>query len=366
MGMDRVRKAIKNVKKYIPGKTVEEIQRELGISHVVKLGSNENPYGPFPSVLEAMQQELINLNCYPDANFVEIKKLIGGKCDVNEEYIALSHGAEGVLQTISKSFIEEGDEVVVPQATYSLYPEISKVMGAKVINTPMDGYKIDLSRVLDAVTENTKLVWLCNPNNPTGTMFNHKEFTELLDKMPSHVWLVIDEAYSEFARKDLFPKSLDAVKEGKNLIVVRTFSKAYGLAGARLGYVIARPELIKIIDTVSEPFNANRIGIAGARAALLDKEYFTKTLEWTINSRAELESNLETMGFEVIPAETNFVFFQTDCSADEIAEALMHQGVIVRSAAGWGYPNALRVTVGKPEENEMFLDALKKVINKCA
>ncbi|MFP4482689.1 MAG: pyridoxal phosphate-dependent aminotransferase, partial [Thermovirgaceae bacterium] len=265
-----LRRAVEGLSPYVPGKTIEEVRRDLGLESIIKLGSNENPYAPFPAALEAMNRELGNANRYPDIAFEKIKGLIADIHGVGPENVAISHGAEGMLQAVVKSFLEEGDEVVIPAATYNLYRELSKLMGASIVDVPMKDRAIDLEAVKTAVGQKTKLLWLCNPNNPTGTYFTHDELVNLLKGLPEHTWVILDEAYAEFGPKGKLPDRGRLIREGYNLLSVRTFSKAYGLAGLRLGYGMARPEMITVIDTVSEPFNANRIGIAAGVAVLTE------------------------------------------------------------------------------------------------
>jgi histidinol-phosphate aminotransferase len=348
---------------YEPGKTIEEVRRELGLENIIKLGSNENPYAPFPEALEAMRGEMKNANRYPDIAFEEIKGLLADIHKVKAENIAISHGAEGMLQAMGKCFIEKGDEILLPSATYGLYNEISKLMGGRIVSVPLKDFTIDLEGAAEAVTERTKLIWLCNPNNPTGSIVEPRLLDRLFEKLPETAWVVLDEAYAEFTSKDLLPDRARLISEGRNLVSIRTFSKAYGLAGARLGYAIAREELITVIDTVSEPFNANRIGIAGGVAVLTrDSEACERARLAIIADRQRISISLERMGLSVVPSHTNFVFFETPFSAQGVADALLKQGVIVRPCTGWGYDRAIRVTVGTSVEVDVFLENLEKIL----
>lgn len=368
MSIPGVRKAVSKVHPYVGGKTVEEVRRELGLDRVVKLGSNENPYGPYPGAFAAMRDALSRVNSYPEATFVELKRVIAAIYGLGPENIAIAHGAGGMLETLARTFLEKDDEVIMPRQTYGLYREISRLMGAEVREFDLDeAYTIDLDRALELITEKTKLFWLCNPNNPTGTVFDAQRFEELLDAMPRTGWIVLDEAYAEFAAESLLPEAQKALGEGRQIVVVRTFSKAYGLAGARLGYALASPEMIRTIDTVAEPFNANRVGIAGARATLEEDEGpYTEALEAILSERARLEAEVASLNCAVVPTQTNFIFFglpeDLGVDAASVSEALLRRGVIVRSAAGWGFPRHLRVTVGRPEENEFFLEQLREAL----
>ncbi len=358
-----LRRAVGGLEPYVPGKTIEEVRRDLRLDSIIKLGSNENPYAPFPTALEAMKAELGNSNRYPDIAFEEIKRLIADIHGVGPENVAISHGAEGMLQAVVKSFLEEGDEVVIPAATYNLYRELSKLMGAIVVDAPMKDRAIDLEAVRAAVGEKTKLLWLCNPNNPTGTCFSHDELLDLMKGLPDHTWVILDEAYAEFGPKGKLPDRGKLIQEGYNILSVRTFSKAYGLAGLRLGYGMARPEMITVIDTVSEPFNANRIGIAAGVAVLTeDREACRSAMEKIIRDRERMERELEEMGCAVTPSATNFVFFETPFDCVTVSDMMLKKGVIVRSCDIWGYDNAIRVTVGTTEEVDRFLKTLRKVL----
>lgn len=362
-----LRRAVSGLQPYVPGKTIEEVRRDLGLESIIKLGSNENPYAPFPAALKAMSRELENANQYPDIAFEEIKGLIADIHGVGPENIAISHGAEGMLQAVVKSFLEEGDEVVIPAATYNLYRELSKLMGAVVVNAPMKDRAIDLDAVKAAVGEKTKLLWLCNPNNPTGTCFTHEELVSLMEDLPDHTWVVLDEAYAEFGPKGKLPDRGKLIREGYNILSVRTFSKAYGLAGLRLGYGMARPEMITVIDTVSEPFNANRIGIAAGVAVLTeDREACRRAMGKIIKDRERMERELEGLGCRVIPSATNFVFFETPADCVTVSEMMLKKGVIVRSCDIWGYDHAIRVTVGTTEEVDRFLKTLRDVLGELA
>ena len=356
MRITGTRKTISHVEPYVAGKTIEEVKREYGLREVVKLGSNENPYGPFPSSLEAMREELELLNTYPDSTFEEIKKHIAAMFRLSAQNIAVSHGAGGMLETLAKTFIEEGDQVIIPQQSYRLYREISTLMGAAVVEVPLtEDYHVDVDAIRAEITEKTKLIWLCNPNNPTGTIVPLAKYRELITELPAHTWLVLDEAYAEFADPDLLPPMTTDIAQ-HNLIAVRTFSKAFGLAGARLGYAVAAPDVIRVIDTVAEPFNANRVGLAGATAALTRGwERYLEVRGQICADRGWLEDQLSRRGYEVVQSHANFVFFDSGTDTNALTATMLKRGVIVRGCAGWGYPHHLRVSVGTRAELERFI-----------
>ena len=358
-----IRAAIKGVTAYQPGTFIEEVQGDLKMSQIIKIASNENPYGPYPESIKKMTQEIEKLNQYPDSNFKTLRQTLGRVHGISPESICLSHGAEGMLQTIGKCFLQEGDEVIVPTATYTLYKEISKVMGARVIEVPMDRKAVDLLAIKKKVGPKTKLIWLANPNNPTGSLINKTTLNQLLDDLPAHAWVILDEAYAEFADAAMLPDRVALIEEGRRIISVRTFSKAYGLAGARLGYAIAAPPVITVINTVSEPFNANRIAIAGALGAINgDGDHFQKALALMIQDRENTQKRLKGLGLRVIPSQTNFIMFETPIPAQDIFNALLKKGVIVRPCDAWGYPHMVRVSIGTTEQMDIFIAALSTVI----
>ncbi len=367
MSVPGIRDEILKARAYVAGKTIEEVKRDYGLTDVIKLGSNENPYAPFPAARQAMIDEIERINEYPDASFRDLRAMIGSRFGRDAASIAIGHGAGGILETIAATFLRTGDEVILPTQSYGLYREISKVAGAVVREVALnEHYTIDPDAMREAITDQTKLVWLCNPNNPTGTIIDVAAYERLRDALPPNAWLVVDEAYAEFAAEENLPATARDL-DTHNVIIVRTFSKAYGLAGGRIGYAVARPQLITVIDTVSEPFNANRIGIAGARACLSDDwDVIQSTRARICSSRSYLEDALVRRGLTVTPTHTNFVFFESRFDAERLADVMLRNGVIVRSAAAWGYPKHTRVTIGTEDENETFLQTLDNALVQLA
>ncbi len=340
--------------------------KEYGLDKIVKLGSNENNYSPFNFAMKAMEKECQRINVYPEKNYVRLKQLLGEKFGLDEDYIGLGHGAGNVLDTIAKTFLDNGDEVIIPRQSYSLYKEISWIMGAEVKFVDLDDdYKINLDKIKEQITEKTKLIWLCNPNNPTGTMCDKDKIKVLLDALPEHAWIILDEAYIEFADKNEAPDTIEMIKSGERIMSVRTFSKMYGLAGQRIGYVISTPEFVNCYDTVSEPFNSNRIGLACAVASLRDgAEEINHAMKLIINDRKMMCEKLKSLGCELEDSHTNFLFFKAPYSVPETNERLLQNGVIVRPATGWGYENHIRVSIGTTEENMEFLRVFEKILKE--
>lgn len=352
---------------YIQGETEDEVRRKYHLDKVVKLGSNENPYAPYYHSKNAMIRSISTLNRYPEDDFVNLKQLLADENGLKPENVALGSGAGNIIETISKMFINEDDEVLIAQQSYRLYREVSKLMGGKVIEIPLtDDYQFDLEEFQHKITDKTKLIWICNPNNPTGTVTDASKLEAFMDQVPDDVWVIVDEAYAQFADHLSLANFIRYI--GRNrVMVVRTFSKFYGLAGARLGYVLADPEAIQAYDTVTEPFNTNRTAIAGAAAAIqFDQAQIKVTQKKILGDREGLIESLGLLGFSVAPSQANFVFAKLPDGAPNatiVADALMKQGVIIRDCTPWGYPDHIRVTVGTHKELEFFLSKLTAVLS---
>lgn len=363
--INEVRKAVYNCVPYAAGKSMEDVMEEYGLTDVIKMGSNENPYAPFHLSAKRMIDEVVKINHYPEKNFIRLKNILAEKFGFSANQIGLGHGAGGVLDTLAKTFINPGDEVITSIETYGLYKEISKGMGAEVRFIPLDKqFTVDLSAISAAVNEKTKLIWICNPNNPTGTTIKPEDFYSFINALPEHVWVVLDEAYIEFAKQESLIDVKQLLQSGKKIIKVGTFSKYYGLAGGRIGFCISHPEVISAYDTISEPFNANRIGLAGAVSVLTeDLENCTFYGNKIIDSREKMIQQLRQLGCICADSDANFVFFSTDYLASDIANNLLKEGVIVRPCAGWGYKNHIRVTIGTEEQNTIFINKFTTTLN---
>lgn len=362
-----MRHSIKGVTPYQPGKFIEEIQEQFGLDNVIKLASNENPYGPYPNSIKKMKQEIGKLNQYPNSDFGALRNILSRLHGISPDCICISHGAEGMLQTIGKCFIEQGDEVIIPGATYTLYKEISTVMGASIIPATMENEQVSLSNIKNCVTNKTKLIWIANPNNPTGTVISPEELNAFFLDLPEHIWVILDEAYAEFTEPAALPDRVSLIRQGKSVIAIRTFSKAYGLAGARLGYSIASPEVTQVINTVSEPFNANRVAIAGAIAAITEDHLeFEQVIGQIKKDRKETQNRLKHMGMRVISSHANFIMFETPFPSQTIFNGLLEKGVIVRPCDAWGYDHMVRVSIGTSEQMDRFIKALSSLLNHLA
>ncbi|MCU0640967.1 MAG: histidinol-phosphate transaminase [Candidatus Margulisbacteria bacterium] len=346
-----IRKEVEAIKDYIPGKNPTE-------PGVVKLASNENPFGPSPKSVKAIGEEAGRLQIYPDQKSTRLREALAGKLGVGPENIICGNGSDDIMQVIASTYIEPGDEVIVSKNTFSLYELVTRLFGGKLVLVDLKEAALDLAALAGAVTKKTKVIFLTNPNNPTGTIFTAAEFAAFKKKVPDNVLVVVDEAYAEFAENPDFPNSINYVKEGRNVIVLRTFSKFFGLAGLRVGYGVARPELIAPMFRTKMPFNVNRLAQAGAAAALDDDDFMAKTLQNNGAGKDLLYAELDKLGYKYKKTEANFVFVSTVKPADEVFLELMKKGVIIRPLTSFGFPNAIRVSIGTPEQNKKFLAAL--------
>jgi histidinol-phosphate aminotransferase len=354
------RDAVYTLEKYIAGYTTEQVARELGLTDVVKLASNENAWGPSPKALEAIRGELHNLWQYPEQSFFDLKRVLAEANGVRAENVVVGHGTEVIIQLIPQLYCEAGDEVIVPDLTYGRYAEAAKLMEARVRVVPLRDFHYDLDAVRRAVGERTKLVWLCSPNNPTGCILRRRETDAFMASLPEGVTVVFDQAYREFVDDPEYADGLDLLKAGReNVIVLRTFSKAYGLAGMRLGYALVPQRVCWLLDTIKEPFNLNRLSIVAGPAALADADWLEDCVTQTIAGRRLLTETLTEWGFHVVPSQANFVLVDAGEDAEALWGRLLRRGVIVRPCTGWGLTQHLRVTVGRPEQNQRFLEALR-------
>ena len=357
------RPAVLTLVEYVAGKTVEEVRRELHIDDVVKLSSNENAWGPSPRVLEAIAGMLPRLGTYPERSFHELKEAIADANGVTADTVCVGHGSETIIQLIPQLCVRPGDEVVVADVTFGRYEEASKLMDGRIVRVPLADWRHDLEAMAAAVTGRTRLMWICNPNNPTGTVVPRERAAAFLEAIPRHVAVVFDQAYFEFVDDPEYGDGLDFLKAGfDNVIVLRTFSKAYGLAGLRLGYGIAAPPVRRLLDTIKEPFNLNRLSVIAGPAALADQNWMRRCVAETRDGRAFLSRELRDMGLTVVPSQANFVLFDSGRDGDALFERLLRRGVIVRPASGWGLDTWIRVSVGTREQNERFLAALREEI----
>lgn len=347
---------------YQPGKPIEEVQKEYGLSEVVKLASNENPYGFSPRVKAAIEEELTKFNLYPDGGAVELTAAVAEHLSVNSDQIIFGCGSDEIIALIARAFLSEGDENIMADATFSVYKSNADIEKATSIEVPLQDGKHDLDAMLAAVTDRTKIVWICNPNNPTGTIVSKDELKNFLDRLPSSVMAVLDEAYFEYVTDSEYPDGTELLADYANVVVLRTFSKIYGLAALRIGYGVGQASVIRSINQVREPFNTTRIAQAAAKAALADQEFVQSCREKNAEGIKYLQSEFDRLGLVHFPANGNFIMVDTKQSAVELFQRMLQKGVIAR--AGFKlYPTHLRVTVGSPRENEIFIRTFEEALN---
>jgi len=360
-------KGVQALQPYQPGKPLDELEREYGISGAVKLASNENPLGPGAKVIAAIQANLSDITRYPDGNGFGLKQaLVTRYPDIKLANITLGNGSNDVLEIIARALVSEADEVIYSEYAFAVYPIVTQAIGATAVVTPAKNWGHDLNAMLSAVTDKTKLIFIANPNNPTGTWLDEVALRNFLNLIPSNIVVVLDEAYFEFAGHtqygvDGYPDGIVLLKEFDNLIVTRTFSKAYGLAGLRVGYAIANKDLTNVLNRVRQPFNVNLLALKAAEVALSDQEYLDSCVKSNHEQMKFLSDNFKLFGVEFIPSIGNFICFKVDDAA-VCYEDLLRHGIIVRPVANYGMKNYLRVSIGTADENQRFLNALKLLV----
>jgi histidinol-phosphate aminotransferase len=350
---------IRSLSPYVPGKPIDELQRELGLTRVIKLASNENPLGPSPKALAALGGAQDMLHRYPDGGAYRLRQAIADRWKVAGEQVILGNGSDEILGLLARTFLTPGDEAIMADHTFVIYKMEVTAVHAKPVVVPLANWTHDLESMVRAVTPRTRLLFVCNPNNPTGTMVPVKAVDRLMAEVPEDVIVVFDEAYFEYVRNPQFPDTMAYVRRGRNVIVLRTFSKIYGLAGLRIGYGISTTEIIDFLNRVRPPFNANSLAQAAALAALGDDEHVAKSRAVNAAGLEQMEQGLRALGITPIPSETNFLYFDTKQNGRLVFETLLRAGIIVRHIDG----TMLRVTIGQPDENAAFLHALKKVLH---
>ncbi len=355
-------RGIQQLKPYQTGKPIEELERELGISNIVKLASNENPLGPGRKALHAARQALSDLHRYPDGSGFHLKAALAEKLGVHAEQITLGNGSNDVLELIARSWLAPDDEVIFSEHAFAVYPLVTLACSAKPVQVPAVCFGHDLDAMAAAVTERTRIIFVANPNNPTGTWFHRPALEKFLQKVPADVLVVLDEAYFEYVEEAHYPNGLDYLSRYPNLIVTRTFSKIYGLAGLRIGYGISSAQIANVLNRVRQPFNCNLAALAAAQAALDDQAYLEDSRSENTSGMGQLVEGLTRLGLGCIPSVANFIAFDCQRDAAPLYDALLKQGVIVRPIAAYGMPNHLRVSIGLAEENERFLQALERVL----
>jgi histidinol-phosphate aminotransferase len=356
---------LKTLPTYQPGRPIEEVARELNLpaDSIIKVASNENPFGPSPLAMAALQKAIVSVNLYPDGNAFYLKQKLAAKLGVEPANLILGNGSNEIIEFVSHALLTPGAEIVVSQYCFAIYPIVAKMLGANVITVPAKDYGHDLPAMLRAITPKTRIVFVANPNNPTGTLAPREEVIKLVNDVPDDVLLVMDEAYIEFLDDavDLIP--LIRLGARKNLILMRTFSKIYGLAGLRLGYGIGNADLISALEKIRQPFNVNLLSQTAALAALDDEEHVRKTRQNNFIGLEFFARAFRKLDLEFVPSSANFLLVRVG-AGQKVFEAMQKLGVITRPMGGYQLPEWIRISVGTPQENERSLAALKSVLNK--
>lgn len=347
---------------YTPGRPIEEVERELGITGVVKLASNENPLGPSPLALRALRDALPESHRYPDSGGYYLKARLAADLGLTPGHLVLGNGCNEVMDLVARAFLLPGDEVVVADPAFVIYGMLAHLQGCRAVRVPLTEWIHDLEAMAKAVTPRTKMVFVGNPNNPTGTAVRPAELATFMDALPADVIVVIDEAYIEYVPPEMVPDSLDYVRRGRFTVLLRTFSKIYGLAGLRIGYGVAPPSMIELLERVRAPFNVNALAQRAALAALNDQHHLVSSRRVNELGKAYLSEELGRLGLASPPSVTNFLLVDVKRDGRAIADALLRMGVIVRPLGGAHLKTHIRVTIGTPPENERFIDALKAVL----
>ena len=359
----QVSKGIESLVPYPPGKPIEELERELGITGSIKLASNENPLGPSKKAQKAISKALSTLHRYPDGSCYYLKEKLSRVLRVSAGEIIFGNGSNEIIELIIRTYLRPGDEAIMGDPSFAVYPLVVQAAGGKAINVPLNGFTHNLEAMAYAINSKTRLIFIANPNNPTGTMVTDAEFAEFMEKVPEDVIVCMDEAYYEFVKKKNFPDSIDYVKKGRAVIVLRTFSKIYGLAGLRIGYGVGRADIVDYLNRVRQPFNVNSLAQAAALAALDDKAHLKETINVNAEGLRYLYTVLDSMGVEYVPTEANFFLIKVG-NGKAVYDGLLRLGVIVRPMASYGMPEFIRLTVGTPAENKRFVKAFKQVTAK--
>ena len=350
---------IRAIQPYVPGKPIEELERELGIPNSVKLASNENPLGPSPEALKAIGNSFADLNRYPDGAGYYLKKALSETLSVGEEELILGNGSNELLDIAARTFMKAGDEAVMASPSFVVYAMAVQSVGGMSVQVPLKNYTHDLAAMAEAVTPKTKIIFIANPNNPTGTFTRNDELDRLMEKVTDEVLVVMDEAYYEYVSAPDYADSMKHFRTGKNILILRTFSKIYGLAGLRMGYGIAKKDLLIDMNRLREPFNTNSLAQKAALAALRDREHVANSRRVNEEGKQYLYQELASLGISAVPTEANFIYIPIEDSM-AVYNNLLRKGVIIRPMG----PKAVRVTIGLPDENRRFIEALKVTSDK--
>jgi len=358
------KKELENLKAYVPGKPIEAVKEEFGLDEIIKLASNENPLGPSPKAIQAIRDEAPKVNIYPDTNATELKKSICEKYGVEKDQIILGNGGEEIIKLLGMTIINEGDEAIMATPSFALYDIAVSHMGGVPIKIPLTSdFKHDFKKFVDAINEKTKIIFVCNPNNPTGNIMTKEEVDYLVENTPDDVFILLDEAYFEFAIKNKdYPNGLDILKNRKNTIVLRTLSKVAGIAGVRIGYAFSNPELVKQVSKAKGVFNVNRLAQAAAVAALADEEHINKTVKLNYESLKLMTDYFDNKKLNYAIPNANFIFVDLGVDSHMVFDKLQRKGIIIRPGFLWGHDTFIRISTGTIAQTEALIEALKEIL----
>ncbi len=359
----RIKPWLAGLSPYPPGKSLEEVRRELGLKGpIYKLASNENPLGPSPRALEAIRENLEKIHRYPEASNRALAEAIARRFGVSPENVVVGNGSNEIIDLLVKALVSPGEEILISEPSFLMYEKLGIAAGAVLKRIPLKNYRHDLEGLLSAVTPQTRIIFLDHPHNPTGTILSREEIEAFLRELPRGLLVVLDEAYGEFVRNPQAARGVDLLRMGFSVAVLRTFSKAYGLAGLRIGYGLMPEKLARVLNAIRQPFNVNLLAQVAAKAALADEEHLKKTRRLIWEGLDYLSGELTRLGLRPLSSQANFLFVECGRPARPLYEALLHKGLIVRSMEAYGFPEALRISVGLPEENRALIKALKEVL----
>jgi len=357
------RSCILDLRPYKGGKPIPEVEREVGITGAVKMASNENPLGPSPRALEAISRYLLNIHYYPDGSGYYLKEKLSRLWGLKPSQFIIGNGTNEIIELMVRAFLNPGEEAIIAEPSFVVYRMVVKIMDGVPVMIGLRNFTHDLPAMANAVTPCTKLVFICNPNNPTGTVVSHDEVKDFMGKIPEDIMVVFDEAYYEYVEREDFPLTLDYILQSRNVIILRTFSKVYGLAGLRIGYGIAREEMVELLDKIRQPFNVNALAQEAALAGLDDEEHVRKSQEVNRLGKRFLYQAFEKLGLSYVPSQANFVLVDFGREASEICQRLLYEGIILRPMTGFNLPaNFVRITIGTEEHNQRLFSALKKIL----
>ncbi len=359
---DLTRPCVRGLRPYVPGKPIEEVQREFGLDDIVKLASNENPLGPSPRAVDAMRKAAEGVRLYPDNDCRELRAALSEHLGIAGDQILIGHGSDELIHNLGLAFLNPGDEVMMCEGPFSQYEFTAKLMDAAPVYVPLKDFRYDVEAMAGRLGERTKLVFIGNPNNPTGTIVTRDELARFMREVPDHTIVVLDEAYHEYVESPEYPDSLALVREGRNVVVLRTFSKVYALAGLRIGYGATTPALAGAMERVREPFNVSTLAQVAAAASLRDPEQVARSRTLNRESLSYLYEQFARLGLDYTPSHANFVWVEVGRDCRQVFQELLRRGVIVRTGDVFGAPTHLRVTTGLPEQNQRLIAALEEVL----